>query len=103
LHDTHRGLYNPDLQNDACGIGLIVDGARRPLHSVVMQGLEILRRLAHRGACGADHKTGDGAGMLLQIPDAFFRALPEQKNLPPSACSSWQKICRCAGSKTNFL
>ncbi|WP_394833576.1 glutamate synthase large subunit [Pendulispora rubella] len=57
-----------------CGLGFVVELERGPQHGVVEDGIEIVRRLAHRGATGADPKTGDGAGMLLQLPHAFFRA-----------------------------
>ncbi|OGV40690.1 MAG: glutamate synthase subunit alpha [Lentisphaerae bacterium GWF2_57_35] len=69
-----RGLYDPANERDACGVGLICSLRGEKSHSIVHQGLQILVNLAHRGACGADEKTGDGAGILLQIPDAFLRA-----------------------------
>ncbi|MBA2345387.1 MAG: glutamate synthase subunit alpha, partial [Rubrobacter sp.] len=67
------GLYDPAFEHDACGLGFVarVDGRRT--RETVEEGLEILRNLAHRGASGSDPETGDGAGLLLQIPDAFFR------------------------------
>jgi glutamate synthase (NADPH/NADH) large chain len=66
-------LYDPAYEHAACGLGFVarVDGERT--HEIVEQGLEILDNLAHRGATGADPDTGDGAGIMLQIPDAFFR------------------------------
>ncbi|HEX7663713.1 MAG TPA: hypothetical protein VF407_04355, partial [Polyangiaceae bacterium] len=70
------GLYDPSFEHDACGLGFVARLGGKPRHDVVEQGLEILRRLAHRGAAGSDPDTGDGAGILLQIPHAFFdRAL----------------------------
>jgi glutamate synthase (NADPH/NADH) large chain len=69
-----RGMYDPVNERDACGVGLICNLHGEKSHSIVHQGLQILVNLAHRGACGADEKTGDGAGILLQIPDAFLRA-----------------------------
>jgi glutamate synthase domain-containing protein 2/glutamate synthase domain-containing protein 1/glutamate synthase domain-containing protein 3 len=67
------GLYDPAFEHDACGLGFVarVDGRRT--RETVEEGLEILRNLAHRGASGSDPDTGDGAGLLIQIPDAFFR------------------------------
>jgi len=78
-----QGLYNPENEHDACGVGFVADIKGRKSHRLVEQGLEILDRLTHRGAVGADPMAGDGAGILLQIPDQFFRAesglaLPEE-------------------------
>src|SRR5580658_10586511 len=67
-----RGLYDPSLERDACGLGFVADLRRPPTHDVVSKGIEILRRLAHRGAAGCDPCTGDGAGILLHIPHAYF-------------------------------
>jgi glutamate synthase (NADPH/NADH) large chain len=67
-----RGLYDPSLERDACGLGFVADLHRPPSHDVVAKGVEILRRLAHRGAAGCDPCTGDGAGILLHIPHAYF-------------------------------
>ncbi len=71
------GLYHPSYEHDACGVALIVDIAGRRAHRIVEQGLSALCRLDHRGARGADPDTGDGAGITLQLPDAFFRASVE--------------------------
>ncbi len=67
-----QGLYHPSQEHDACGVGFVVriDGTRS--HQVVRDGAQILKSLVHRGAVGGDLKTGDGAGMLLQIPHKFF-------------------------------
>lgn len=70
-----QGLYDPANEHDACGVGFVADIKGRGSHAIVAQGLTILDRLTHRGAVGADPKAGDGAGILLQIPDAFFRAV----------------------------
>ncbi len=67
------GLYRPENERDACGIGFIVKLDGKPLHSLVEQGVSILKNLEHRCAIGADGKTSDGAGLMFQIPDAFFR------------------------------
>ncbi len=88
MDDTYRqglpprqGLYDPRFEHDACGVGLVADLSNRPSHRIVALGLTALRRLAHRGAAGWDPETGDGAGLLVGLPDAFFRArvggLPE--------------------------
>ncbi len=67
------GLYDPAFDHDACGIGFVADIKGRKTHQIVAQGLTVLANLTHRGAVGADPLAGDGAGMLIQIPDSFFR------------------------------
>ncbi|MGA8026886.1 MAG: glutamate synthase large subunit [Bryobacteraceae bacterium] len=67
-----QGLYHPGNEHDACGIGFIVNIKGEPSHDIVLQGLQILINLQHRGACGCDSETGDGAGVLIQIPHQFF-------------------------------
>src|SRR5665213_540929 len=67
-----QGLYNPQHEHDACGIGFVASIEGRKSHDIVMKGVQILINLAHRGACGCDPQTGDGAGILIQIPHAFF-------------------------------
>jgi glutamate synthase (NADPH/NADH) large chain len=69
-----QGLYDARYEHDACGVGFVVDIKNRTSHEVVRQGLEILVNLTHRGAVGADPLAGDGAGILIQTPDAFLRA-----------------------------
>ncbi|MGH3088302.1 MAG: glutamate synthase large subunit, partial [Rubrobacteraceae bacterium] len=73
------GLYDPAYEHDACGFGFVarVDGRRT--RKTVEEGLEILRNLEHRGARGSDPETGDGAGMLIQLPDPFFRREAEKR------------------------
>lgn len=68
-----QGLYNPEFEHDSCGVGFVCNIKGNKSHEIVEQGLEVLKRLAHRGATGADPKTGDGAGILIQIPHEFFR------------------------------
>ncbi len=68
-----QGLYNPENEHDACGVGFVAHIKGEKSHSIVEQGLTILKCIVHRGAVGADPKAGDGAGLLMQIPDAFFR------------------------------
>ena len=69
------GLYDPRFEHDACGVGFVADLSGRPSHGVVAKALRVLCNLEHRGAKGGDPGTGDGAGILTQIPDAFFRAV----------------------------
>ena len=68
-----QGLYSPENEHDACGIGFLANIKGKKSHSIVKQGLQILENLTHRGAVGADPLAGDGAGILLQIPDQFMQ------------------------------
>ncbi|MGZ4959300.1 MAG: glutamate synthase large subunit [Methylomonas sp.] len=109
-----QGLYDPRHEHDACGVGFIAHIKGRKSHDILRQGLEILENLTHRGAVGADPLAGDGAGILLQLPDAFFSAqaaklnivLPEQGHyavgmvfLPRHAASR----ARCEKILTDFI
>jgi glutamate synthase (NADPH/NADH) large chain len=80
-----RGLYDPRNEHDACGVGFIADMKNRKSHQIVLDGLAMLENLTHRGAVGADPLMGDGAGVLVQIPDRFFREEMAKKGieLPP--------------------
>ena len=81
-----QGLYDPKNEKENCGIGFVADMKGRGTHEIIRQGIEVLNKLEHRGACGSDSLTGDGAGLLIQIPHKFFKAqcpkidieLPEQ-------------------------
>ena len=68
-----QGLYDPRFEHDACGVGFVCDIKGRQSNLLISKALEVLRRLSHRGATGADPKTGDGAGLLIQIPHEFFK------------------------------
>jgi glutamate synthase (NADPH/NADH) large chain len=76
-----QGLYDPRQERDSCGVGFVAHIKGRQSHDLVRQGLQILENLTHRGAVGADPLAGDGAGMLLQIPDAFLRAACAAQNI----------------------
>ncbi len=80
-----QGLYDPENEHDSCGVGFIAHIKGRKSHSIVEQGLTILKNLTHRGAVGWDPKLSDGAGCLIQIPDRFLRAemAAAGVNLPP--------------------
>ncbi|MBN1464496.1 glutamate synthase large subunit [candidate division KSB1 bacterium] len=69
------GLYNPEFEHDACGVGFIARLDAAPSHQVVLDSVRILVNLEHRGAIGSDAGTGDGAGLLFQLPDEFFRSI----------------------------
>jgi glutamate synthase (NADPH/NADH) large chain/glutamate synthase (ferredoxin) len=86
-----EGLYDPRYEHDACGVALVARLDNVPAHEVVEKGLQAVENLAHRGATGADARTGDGAGMLLQLPHAFFRAsvdfeLPDRGRYGVAVC-----------------
>ncbi len=68
-----QGLYDPAHEHDACGVGFVVDIKGRKSHAIVSQALTVLKNLLHRGACGCEVNTGDGAGILIQMPHAFLR------------------------------
>jgi glutamate synthase (NADPH/NADH) large chain len=76
-----QGLYNPTKERDACGVGFVAHIKGEKSHDIVRQGLQLLTNLTHRGATGYDPKLGDGAGLLMQIPDAFMRAEAEKLNI----------------------
>ena len=67
-----QGLYDPANEHDACGLGFVASIRGEKSHSIVEKGIEVLTHLEHRGACGCDPETGDGAGVLIQIPHEFF-------------------------------
>ncbi|AEF86357.1 glutamate synthase, large subunit [Treponema primitia ZAS-2] len=79
-----KGLYREEDEHDSCGIGFVADIKGRPSHEILKRGLEVLERMEHRGAESADNKTGDGSGVLIQIPHDFYKkfvpALPEAGN-----------------------
>src|SRR4029077_17853378 len=67
-----QGLYDPAQEHDSCGIGFVASIRGHKSHDIIRQGIEVLLNLAHRGDCGCDPETGDGAGVLIQIPHMFF-------------------------------
>src|SRR5690242_1694244 len=68
-----QGLYDPQHEHDACGVGFVVDIKGRKSHDILEKAIQILVNLEHRGACGCEKNTGDGAGILLQMPHAFLK------------------------------
>jgi glutamate synthase (NADPH/NADH) large chain len=105
------GLYRPENEHDACGVSFVVDLHGRRSHTLVQQALTSLCNLDHRGATGAEVNTGDGAGLLIQVPDEFFRAvvdfdlpaagsfavgtafLPADASAADAAAAAIEKIC----------
>ena len=81
-----QGLYHPENEHDACGVGFVANIKGRKSHTIVEQGLTVLRNLTHRGAVGWDPKLSDGAGLLIQIPDRFYREemAKQAVKLPPA-------------------
>ncbi|MES2099609.1 MAG: glutamate synthase subunit alpha, partial [Pseudomonadota bacterium] len=77
------GLYDPANEHDACGVGFVAHIKGQKSHSIVEQGLKILENLDHRGAVGADKLMGDGAGILIQLPDEFYRAEMARAGVAP--------------------
>ena len=80
-----QGLYDPRFEHDACGVGFVVNIKGQRSHQLVRQAFEVVINLLHRGACGCEANTGDGAGMLIQMPDKFLRKVtaPLGITLPP--------------------
>src|SRR5690348_18105819 len=70
-----QGMYDPRNEHDACGVGFVATLTGDASHGLVEQALTVLRNLEHRGATGAEPDSGDGAGILVQIPDTFLRAV----------------------------
>src|SRR4029450_4740058 len=77
-----QGLYDPRHEHDACGVGFVVDIKGRSSHTIVRRALSVLITLPHRGACGCEANTGDGAGILVQIPDKFLRRECARLSIP---------------------
>jgi glutamate synthase (NADPH/NADH) large chain len=73
-----QGLYDPAFEHDACGVGFVVDIKGRKSHKILQHGIQILRNLDHRGACGSEVNTGDGAGILLQMPHKFLQKVAKK-------------------------
>src|SRR5258707_3745539 len=67
-----QGLYDPWFEHEACGVGFVVNVKGKKSHEIIRQGLRILINLNHRGACGCEANTGDGAGILMQMPHTFL-------------------------------
>ena len=73
-----QGLYDPRFEHEACGVGFVVNIKGQKSHAIIQQAMQVLLNLDHRGACGCEANTGDGAGILIQPPHEFFKlvALP---------------------------
>ncbi|WP_404456073.1 glutamate synthase large subunit [Oceanobacillus kapialis] len=80
-YPQRQGLYHPDFEHEACGIGMIANINGKPTHNIVQNAINILCNLEHRGGQSADTSTGDGAGILTQIPDRFFQKQCAKENI----------------------
>jgi len=80
--DLSRGLYVPQLESDACGIGMIANLEKKYSHKLVSDALTMLENMEHRGACGCDPESGDGAGILIHVPHSLFVSENLSFNLP---------------------
>ena len=78
---ARQGLYDPQFEHESCGVGFVANMKGVKSHQIVEQGLQILVNLEHRGACGFEENTGDGAGILLQMPDKFLQAVAKEGNI----------------------
>ena len=78
-----QGLYRPEFEHDACGIGFYAHLKGKPSHDIIKKGLHMLRQLEHRGGQGSDPQTGDGAGIMVQIPHEYFKVACGKMKLPP--------------------
>src|SRR5258707_7960289 len=81
-----QGLYDPQFEHEACGVGFVVNIKGRKSHAIIQQALQILMNLDHRGACGCEANTGDGAGILIQPPHEFLKLVAREARVSlPSA------------------
>ncbi|MCA9393485.1 MAG: glutamate synthase large subunit [Candidatus Omnitrophica bacterium] len=81
FYPQKQGMYDPAFEHDACGVGFVCHMKGQKSHKIVRAGIQILENLTHRGACGCDPRTGDGAGILVQIPDKFLRKECAARNI----------------------
>src|SRR2546423_7277274 len=77
-----QGWYDPQFEHDACGVGFVVNVKGNPSRQIVQQALDVLVNLRHRGACGCEANTGDGAGILMQVPHAFLQQACKDAAIP---------------------
>src|SRR5260370_14761835 len=76
-----QGLYDPQFEHEACGVGFVVNIKGRKSHSIIQQALQVLLNLDHRGACGCEANTGDGAGILIQPPHDFLKLVAKETRI----------------------
>ena len=93
LFPPARGLYDPQHEHDACGLGFVVHVKGHRSNAIVRQALEVLINLQHRGACGCEENTGDGAGILIQMPDRFLRKATAGIGIGPNSNFAGERSC----------
>ena len=99
-----QGLYDPRAEHDACGVGFVVHIKGQRSHDIVRKALQVLINLEHRGACGCEANTGDGAGILIQMPDAFLRkARPVRAARRPARTAPGSCSCRTTSATASAI
>ena len=96
-----QGLYDPHFEHDACGVGFVVDIKGRRSHDLVQKAIRLLLNLFHRGACGCEKNTGDGAGILLQTPHKFLARVAEEAGVRLPAPHRLGDLADAHGSTTS--
>src|SRR6266478_1958975 len=84
-----QGLYDPWFEHEACGVGFVVNVKGKKSHQIIQQALQVLRNLDHRGACGCEANTGDGAGILMQVPHSFLQQACKDAGIPLPALGGY--------------
>ena len=80
--EREQGLYDPQMEKDSCGVGFLCHIQGRKSNRLIQDSLKVLKRLKHRSATGSDPNTGDGAGILIQMPHQFFSEVCDEARLP---------------------
>ena len=94
-----QGLYDPQFEHEACGVGFVVNIKGRKSHAIIQQALQVLLNLNHRGACGCEANTGDGAGILIQPPHEFLKLVAREARVTlPSTRSASSTTSRFRSS-----
>src|SRR3989338_2380374 len=88
-YPAKQGLYDPANEKDSCGVGFVVDIQGRKSHQIIQQALTVLNNLRHRGACGCEANTGDGAGVLLRVPHAFLKEVCKKEKIELPAAGEY--------------
>ena len=84
-----QGLYDPQFEHEACGVGFVVNIKGRKSHAIIQQALQVLLNLDHRGACGCEANTGDGAGILIQPPHEFLKLVAREARVTLPAAGEY--------------
>jgi glutamate synthase (NADPH/NADH) large chain len=90
---SNNGLYHPSFEHDSCGIGFVADIKGNKSYQTISDALTVLENMEHRGACGCENNTGDGAGIMIQTPHDFF--VEECVKLGITLPGIWKVWCRC--------